>query len=126
MYGYYGRSGQFIRSYFDLLQGRVGPDTHIHLGLAPDDRIFSDQFITTADSLFSGAEKVADNDEILRRVDMAWLPILYLKCLRAPLLAKYDGSYRKFCDVCNREGITHYAEAGEQQRLSFHRFMEGQ
>ena len=35
MYGYYGRSGQFIRAYFDLLHNQITTDTHIHLGLNP-------------------------------------------------------------------------------------------
>jgi hypothetical protein len=41
MYGYYGRAGQFVREYFDYLHSRVTPETHIHLGLSPDDKLFS-------------------------------------------------------------------------------------
>ena len=41
MYGYYGRSGQYVRQYFDMLHGRLTEDTHIHLGLRPDDKLFS-------------------------------------------------------------------------------------
>ena len=68
--------------YFDLLHGRITPETHIHLGLSQDDQIFSDQFITDSYEIFEEAEKVADNEEILKRVEMASLPVLYLKCLR--------------------------------------------
>ena len=31
MYGYYGRAGKYIRQYFDLLHGRITPETHIHI-----------------------------------------------------------------------------------------------
>ena len=124
MYGYYGRSGKYIRQYFNLLQGRITPETHIHLGLSPDDQIFTDQFIRDSYEIFNEAKKVADNNDILRRVEMALLPLLYLKCLRSPLQAKYDGSYADFCRIAEREKVTFYAEAGEPQRISFHKSIE--
>jgi len=124
MFGYYGRAGQFIKQYFDLLHARITPDTHIHLGLSPDDPVFSDEFVNESYHLFEEAAKVADNDEILRRVEMASLPVLYLKCKRVPVLARYDGTYAKFCVVAKREGVTHYAESGEPHRFSFHNSVE--
>jgi len=124
MYGYYGRSGQLVRQYFDLLHSRVNPDTHIHLGLTPEDKLFSDEFINQSYQIFEEAKKVADNDEILHRVEMASLPILYLKCKRMPVLSRFDGTYDAFCTVTKREGITHYAEAGEPQRKAFHKIVE--
>jgi len=124
MYGYYGRAGQLVRQYFDLLQNRVTPETHIHLGLSPDDPIFSDDFVNEACQIFEEAAQVANNDEILHRVEMSSLPVLYLKCKRTPVLAKYDGTYAKFCGIVKREGISHYAEAGEPHREAFHKSME--
>jgi hypothetical protein len=126
MYGYYGRAGKYIRQYFDLLHGCITPETHIHIfdNLSSDSQIFSDQFISDSYEIFEEAKKVADNDEILKRVEMASLPVLYLKCTRSPLLAKYDGSYASFCAITEREGVTIYSEGGERQRISFHRFME--
>lgn len=124
MYGYYGRSGKYIRQYFDLLHGLITPETHIHLGLAPDDPVFSDEFVSESCKIFEEAIKVADNEELLHRVEMASLPVLYLKCKRTPVLAKYDGTYTKFCDIAKREGITFYAEAGEPHRISFHKSVE--
>ena len=121
MYGYYGRSGQFVRQYFDLLHDQVTPDTHIHLGLRPDDLIFSDDFICQADKIFDKAQKVAKNDTLLHRVEMARLPLLYLKCKRNPVCSKYDGTYEQFNKIVKREGITHYAERGEAHRIDFHR-----
>ncbi len=124
MYGYYGRSGQLVKQYFDLLHSRVTPDTHIHLGLTPEDKLFSDEFINQSYQIFEEAKKVADNDEILHRVEMASLPVLYLKCKRMPVLSRFDGTYDTFCTITKREGITHYAESGEPQRRAFHRAVE--
>lgn len=124
MYGYYGRAGQFVRQYFDLLHGRLTPDTHIHLGLRPDDRLFSDDFVREAEDIFDQAETVADNEDIRQRVEVARLPIMYLKCKRLPTEARVDGTYARFCQIVEREGISHYAEAGQPHREAFHHEVE--
>jgi hypothetical protein len=124
MYGYYGRSGQYVAAYFDLLHNRLTPDTHIHLGLTPEDKLFSDEFVRQSEALFDQAETVADNEAIRQRVEMARLPIMYLKCLRTPVQAKADGTYERFNAIVQREGITLYAEAGETHKKSFHMKMD--
>jgi len=120
MYGYYGRSGQHIKEYFDLLHAQVRPNTHIHLGLRPDDILFSDDFIIQADKVFEKAEIAAENDKIKKRVEMARLPLMYLKCKRDPVNSKYDGTYERFNNIVEREGITHFAEAGVPHIEDFH------
>ena len=124
MYGYYGRAGKFVRQYFDLLHNRITPDTHIHLGLTPGDAIFSDEFVRLSYDLFKDAIKVADNEEIVRRVEMCSLPVLYLKCRRTPAIARQDGTYADFCRIAKRENVTHYSEAGEVDIRAFHAQME--
>lgn len=124
MHGYYGRAGQFVRAYFDLLHGRLTPDTHIRLGLQHDDKLFSDEFVEHAGVLFDQAEAVADTDEIRQRVELARLPLLYLKCKRSPRIAREDGTYARFCEIARREGVHHYAEAGEPHRNAFHAEVE--
>ena len=123
-FGYYGRSGQYIREYFDLLHDRVTPDRHVHLDIRPEDVVFGDTFIDEADVIFDRAEAVAPSDAILQRVEMARLPLLYLKCRRQPHDALRDGSYERFCAIAEREGITHYAEAGVPHRELFHTEIE--
>jgi len=120
MFGYYGRSGQYVKEYLDLLHAQIRPDTHIHLGLKPDDLIFSDDFIIEADNIFDKAESVADNSELKERVEMARLPIMYLKCRRDPVTSKYDGTYEQFNKIVEREGITHFAESGKPHIEDFH------
>ena len=82
-------------------------------------------FIPEAEAIFRKAEKVADNPGILRRVEMAELPLLYLKCRQTPELAVYDGTYVKFTRIVERKGITHYAEVGKTHKDEFHRNMDG-
>ncbi|MEO8962038.1 MAG: DUF4838 domain-containing protein [Ginsengibacter sp.] len=123
MYGYYGRSGKYVRQYFDLLNILITPDTHMHIGLKPDDKIFSKNLVEASLLIFEKAEKVADNDEILMRVQMTSLPILYLKCKRSPVIARNDGTYNKFKLIAERENITHYAEYRETIE-SFNNFVE--
>ena len=124
MYGYYGRSGQHVRRYFDLLHNRLTPQTHIHLGLQPDDPLFSDAFIREAEAIFDEAEAVTDNEQLRQRIEMVRLPIMYLKCKQSPLEAKYDSTYKRFCTIVEREGITHYAESGAPHRKAFHSKVE--
>ncbi len=126
LFGYYGRAGQFVREYFDLLHGRVNEDTHIHLGLKPEDPLFSEEFVRQSMDLFQKAKIVADNEEIRKRVELTSLPILYLKCKRTPEIALADGTYASFCEIAEREGVTHYAESGEPHREAFHREMKGE
>ena len=124
MYGYYGRAGQYVRQYFDLLHDQVTLDTHIHLGLEPDDNIFSDELVDKAEKIFDEAEAVADNDTIRQRIEMVRLPIMYLKCKRSPGKAKYDGTYERFSRIVKREGIKHYAERGLPHVEAFHKTVE--
>ncbi len=119
MYGYYGRSGQFVRAYFDLLHNSLTPDTHIHLGLRPDDRYFTDALIQECDALFDRAEIVADNADVLAHVELARLPLLYLKCRRNPEAAHRDGTYARFNAIAQREGVTHLAESAAAQLEAF-------
>ncbi len=110
MYGYYGRSGQYIREYFDLLQNAVKPETHIFIGLKASDPLFSDELVEKSIHLLTKAEKVADDEEILRRVNIAILPILYLKCNRSPVLARKDGTFDRFIETLEQENIERIAE----------------
>ncbi len=130
LYGYYGRAGKYVRQYFDLLYTRITPDTHIHIETANYprltvwDTLFSGDFAEKAKTIFEEAARVADNSEILHRVELASLPVLYLKCKRTPVAARNDGTYTKFTEIVKREGITRYAEYGEETVSAFHSTVE--
>lgn len=123
MAGYYGRSGQYVRLYFNLLHGLLTPETHIYIGakgLTYNNIFLTDEFIRKAEEIFDIAEQVADNVEIFQRVEMARLPVMYLKCKMTPVQAKIDGTYDRFCQILDREGITHLSEKGEPDVERFH------
>jgi hypothetical protein len=110
--GYYGHSGKYIRKYLDLLHAQIMPNSHINNVLSAKDSIFTDHFTLKAQALFEKAEKVADNQEILERVELASLSVLNLKCRRLPVVSYYDGTYDKFCRIADREKVTFYNESG--------------
>ena len=118
MAGFYGRSGPYIRRYFDLMQGLVTPDRHFNWWLEPEDPLYSEAFIREAEALFDQAEVVADDETILKRVEEARLPVMFMKCKRSPGLAKLDGTYARLRAICKRGNIT----IGWQPKLgvSFH------
>ncbi len=123
IHGYYGRSGRYIREYFDLVHGLVKPDTHIHIRLEAKDKIFSDDFVNKSLAIFEKACKVADNQEILARVELVLLSVLYLKCRRSPVAARTDGTYEKLLTIVEKEGVTHFAEYRETKE-SFMKLVE--
>ena len=125
VYGYYGRGGRFVRKYIDLLHDLVTPETHIGLSLGPHDPLFSDAFVEQAEALLDEAERVADSPEIRRRVEMARLPIMYLKCHRTPAIAKGDGTYDRVKAIFARECVRYLSDDSEYGVEQFHGMMNG-
>ena len=82
--------------------------------------MFTDKFIREADNIFDEAEKIAESDEIKMRVEMARLPLMYLKCLRNPVTSQYNGTYELFNTIVKREGIRNFAELGKPHVDDFH------
>lgn len=123
IHGYYGRSGRYIREYFDLVHSLVKPHTHIHIRLEANDKIFSDEFVNQSLTIFEKACKVADNLEILARVELVLLSVLYLKCRRSPVAARTDGTYERLLKIVEKEGVTHFAEYRETKE-SFMKLVE--
>ncbi|MEJ5962195.1 DUF4838 domain-containing protein [Pedobacter immunditicola] len=121
---YYGKSSQYILQYFKFLHSQITAESHIHIGLKAQDSIFSIEFINQSLVIFEKAKKVANDDEILSRVQLASLPVLYLKCKRFPRLAFNDGTYMKFRKIVKQHGITKYSESGETAD-SFDSFVKG-
>ncbi len=110
MYGYYGRSGQYIREYFDMIHDAITPDTHLHIFDGIDRPMFQGDFVLKADKLFNKAETVAENETIRERVEMARLPVMYLKLQTDLKLAVKDGTFERFVKICEREGISRMTE----------------
>ena len=117
--GYYGRSGQQVRRYFDLLHGRLTSETHLGLSSSPKDILFSDPFIRDAGAIFDQAEAVADTEAIRQRVELARLPLMFLKCKHTPVVAREDGTYARLRAIMERERVTLLSEGGAAHMQAF-------
>lgn len=114
--GYYGRSGRYVRAYFNLVHSLVKTDTHMHIRFEATDKMFTDDFVDRSLAIFEEACKVADTEQILARVELLEVSVLYLKCRRNPVLSRKDGSYEKLLRIVEREGVTHFAEYRETKK----------
>ncbi|MDP2336997.1 MAG: DUF4838 domain-containing protein [Bacteroidota bacterium] len=125
MYGYYGHSGMYIRQYFDLVQGLVTKDVHVTINMSVENTLFTNDFLNKALDLFEKAEKVANSDELIRRVELASIGILYMKCIRTPVLAREDGTYEKFSRIVEREKVINWMDTDFLEKTdAFHRMIK--
>jgi hypothetical protein len=111
IYGYYGRSGIYIKQYFYLAQNLITPQVHMKIGVKPDDKMFTDEFVHTSMALFKDADQVADNEDIRSRVALSSLSVLYLKCMRNPVASRKDGTYAEVLRIIDKEGVTLLSES---------------
>ncbi|MFA0776398.1 MAG: hypothetical protein PVTTEEND_000112 [Candidatus Fervidibacter sp.] len=113
LHGYYGKAAGAIRTYMELLHRQVREKgSHAHIFEPPTVPHLNDSaFLDAAEQLFDEAERLAESDEIRFRVQVARLPIWYVKLAtnrvtgdeRADLL-------RKFLAIARKAGITHISE----------------
>jgi len=78
----YGPSAPFIKSYIKMMHDKVKPENVFFTIYAEptDGGYLTPEVVQKADSLFTKAEKVAaDNPALLKRVELAHLPILYTR-----------------------------------------------
>jgi hypothetical protein len=136
--GYYEDAAGPIRRYVDLLHGKARMDgAHVHISEGPASALFSEDILTRATALFEEAERrVADRPEVLRRVETAHLPILYVQVSRladrvrarpAPVeedLRQLRSLFPRLDRIARAAGVTHVSEhrgyepwAGEVKKL---------
>jgi hypothetical protein len=113
-YGHYGKSADAMMEYEALLtKSAIGLDKFgggIRYGM--DTPFLSEEFLDQATEICARAEKAADDEEILHRVERAELPIMYVKLSRGPEFAgaDYEDILDRFVTIAKREGVTHLAE----------------
>ena len=117
IWGYYGRAAPAIAEYNDLLGSiRKGfPDVReIHDWTLPSGRgtdYLSQEFLDGATVLFNEAERMADNEEILHRVERDRLSIMYVKLMQGTEFViergeDYPALLDRFETIARRERIT--------------------
>ena len=118
IYGYYGKAAPAIAEYNDLLYSNAAkykaslakPSDGIRYPM--DSPYFSREFLDQATALFARAEKLAISDPVLHRVQVAELPILYVKLMRGPKFVgpDYLAMVDRFEAIAKSEGLQYLAE----------------
>jgi hypothetical protein len=119
--GHYGAAAPAIAEYEALLKELR--ETHVAAFAAPplgirypmEAAFFTKEFLDEATEIFSGAKQLAGEDTaILRRVERAELPILYVKCCRGPAFVgdSYADAVAEIERIGRREGVGRVAEIG--------------
>jgi len=108
---YYGRAAEPIYSYLKLLHAQVKGNVHAHIFDPPTAPYLNDAFLEEAEKLFDEAENLAENEEIKLRVQVARLPIWYVKLATNKVSGEAKKELlEKFLRIAKRAGITHISE----------------
>jgi len=113
LHGYYGRAAGPIRAYMELLHRQVREKGyHAHIYDSPTAPYLNDdEFLDTAERLFDEAERLAESEEIRFRVQVARLPIWYVKIATNRVAGdERIELLRKFLAIARKAGITHISE----------------
>ena len=109
---YYGTVAEKMDEYVELLQRQVRErSVHAHIFDRPTAPYLNDEFLAQAERIFEVAERLADDETVRFRVQVAHLPVQYVRLVtdrdtgdeRAALL-------RRFLDVSRKAGVSHISE----------------
>jgi hypothetical protein len=119
--GHYGPAAPAMQEYERLLD-RMKIDHAKELASPPggirypmDAPFFTRDFITQATEIFARARRLAAGDpELLRRIERAELPVLYVQCVRGPEFTgdSYAGVVGEFERIARQEKIQFLQEGG--------------
>jgi hypothetical protein len=113
LHGYYGRAAGAIRAYMELLHRQVREKGyHAHIFEPPTvAHLNNDEFLDSAERLFDEAERLAESEEIRFRVQVARLPVWYVKLATNRVTGdERTDLLRKFLSIARKAGITHIRE----------------
>ncbi|MBQ2033484.1 MAG: DUF4838 domain-containing protein, partial [Alistipes sp.] len=104
---YYGNAAPYIQQYFDLCHSLIKDDTVMGIYIDENNPLYTDEFVTEANSLLTQAKKaVTECDEDIRfRVDLVGLQIDYLRLLRTPQEAAADGTRDRVFEFVRKHNI---------------------
>jgi Domain of unknown function (DUF4838)/Glycosyl hydrolase family 20, domain 2 len=119
IWGHYGPAAPALAEYEELLNGlrkthaaeMASPTGGINYRM--DSPFFTKDFVSKAANIFARAKQLATGDEqLLRRVERAELPILYVKCWRGPKFAgpSYADDVADFERIARRVGVRRLSE----------------
>jgi hypothetical protein len=119
--GHYGKAAPALEEYETLLE-RMRADHVSEMASPPggirypmDAPFLTKKFVTQATDIFARAKQLAQgDDDLMRRVERAGLPILYVKCVRGPEFSGdgYAQAVGEFERIARREKIK-FLQEGE-------------
>jgi len=112
LHAYYGRAADKIRAYLELAHRQVrGQDCHAHIFDSPKACYLNDELITGGERLLDQAEQMADSDAVRFRVQVARLPIWYVKLATNRVTGEArTGLLRRFLLVARKAGVSNISE----------------
>jgi hypothetical protein len=113
MTAYYGMAAAAMRQYYDLIHKQVeAPDAHMSIYDPPTSAYLNEKMLDQADRLFDKAEMVADDEEVLKRVRTARLPIRYVRlCITPADAAGLEERIDRFCEDVKAAEIKEITES---------------
>lgn len=120
IFGHYGKAAIYVWQYERLLNQQKEkfrdqlkkPAGGIRYGM--DHPFLTLKFLQEATAIFVKAKAVSESDSITRRIELAYLPVLYVKLSRDPSFTgeEYETNLEQFEAIVTRERITHLKEGG--------------
>ena len=110
--GYYCAAADPIRAYIDMLHQKVRDDNiHMTIRAKPDSEFLASEIVQRAEELFDEAERLADDEDVLHRVQVARLPMQYVRISTLPEDdPKRAAIIDNFFKVVDKAGITNISE----------------
>ncbi|MFO7973485.1 MAG: DUF4838 domain-containing protein [Candidatus Hydrogenedentota bacterium] len=117
--GYYGDAAPHIYRYIKMLQHKVDDDNiHMHLYTNPGQGYLTDEIVAAGEQLFDKAEEaVADDEELLERVRVCRMPLVYARWFPRNGYEIEKGVLKFKGDLATPDEMTAFAE-----RMAAHGF----
>ena len=111
---YYGKAASGIHYYLYLLESQVREGkVHAHIFDRPNVPYLNEEFLNGADAQLERAEKSAENDTDKFHVQVARLPIWYVRLATNRISGEARTELlRRFLEIARKAGITNVSEVG--------------
>jgi hypothetical protein len=123
IYGHYGKAAPAIAEYNKLLRAQKEKymlelsETWLNehydgIRYGMDHPFLSEEFLEKSTMIYDRAEELAENDQVLDRVQLDRLPIMYVKLRQGPEVVgdEYGEVLERFENIARRSGVTHLRE----------------
>ena len=101
---YYGKAAPYIKQYYDLCKRQINANTHFTIKIDWNANLYSDKFISDADSILKRAlTAVAENSNEYRRTQRIAAQLYYLKLRRNAPKSAQDGTINKLKKIVGKD-----------------------